>query len=202
MKIKLKKRTISYLIGASLIAGIAAGRMPSPMIVFPETVSLHDEILTVSAKVYNPDESKQILKTDLVSRGYVPVEITIMNPGEHTYGISIASTGLDLATPEQIAWKESARGIPRGVVLKILSIFFWPFTIPSTIDTIYSIKKHASTVSVLTAKGLKEAEEIVLPYSLVKRVLYVPEDSFNKTFSVSLQNLHTEEQVVIPVVAS
>ena len=195
----MKFKAVSFLLIAGIIAMGFAGKFKTTPVLFPETVTLEDQALSVTAKVYSSSESEHILKTDLVARGYVPVEITIRNPGEYTYAISLASTAMNCARPKEIAWKESMRGIPRAVVLKVLSLFFWPFTIPSAIDSIYSLKKHTSTVSILTAKGLKEDDEIVLPYSLVKRVLYIPEESFYNTFSFSLENLDSKELVVIPV---
>jgi hypothetical protein len=106
---------------------------------------------------------------------------------------------MNSAKPKTIAWKFTKRGIPRALGLKILSMVFWPFSIPSAVDSIYSFKKHTTLIKVLTAKGFKEVDEIVLPYSMVKRVLYIPKALFYKTFSVSLEDQHTDELVVIPV---
>jgi hypothetical protein len=54
----------------------------------------------------------------------------------------------------------------------------------------------------LTAKGFKEVDEVVLPYSVVKRLLYIPQASFYNTFSVSMEDLDGDELVVVPVIAS
>jgi hypothetical protein len=85
---------------------------------------------------------------------------------------------------------------------RILSFFFWPLMVPSTIDSVVSFKKNRMLLKSLTAKGFKEIDEIVLPYSLVKRLLYIPQEAFYNDFSVSMEDLDGDELVVIPVVAS
>jgi hypothetical protein len=165
-------------------------------------MTLEDKELEVSARAYTADESIKILKADLTAKGYVPVEVTIRNQGNESYAVSGASTAMSSAKPKEIAWKFTKKGIPRALGLKALSLIFWPFTIASTIDSIYSFKKHTSLVKVLKAKGFKEVDEIVLPYSLVKRIIYVPQEAFYATFSVSLENLDSKELVVVPVEVS
>ncbi len=183
---------ILFLMGATWKEG-SAPRL------FSERLALEDHPLTISAKVYSSEESESVLHTDLSARGYVPVEITIQNPGDHAYAISAASTSMSSAAPSDIAWEVTKGAIPRGVGLKVLSLFFWPFAIPSTIDSIHTFKKHKSLVHVLTAKGFKEDDEIILPYSLVKRMLYIPKETFYTTFSVALEDLTSDELVVVPV---
>jgi len=77
--------------------------------------------------------------------------------------------------------------------------FFWPFAIPGAIDSIHTFKKHRSVVKTLKTKGFKEDAEAILPYSLIKRVLYVSQDSFFKRFTVALEDVTGDELVVIPV---
>ena len=187
------------ILGAFLLLGTTKSTTLAE--VFSEEVSLEERGVAVSARVYSREESQQFLHLDLEGKGYVPVEITIKNPGDHTYTISACSTAMSSAKPQEIAWKVTKGAIPRGVGLKIFSLFFWPFMIPSTIDSIHTFKTHQSFIKTLTAKGFKETDEIVLPYSLVKRVLYIPEASFYANFSVSLEDLTADELVVIPVSA-
>ena len=59
---------------------------------FTHNLTLEDKKLQVSARAYSAKESKHILRVDLVDKGYVPVEVTIQNQGDHSYAISMAST--------------------------------------------------------------------------------------------------------------
>ena len=161
--------------------------------------SLEDKVIHVSARALSSDESKSILKYDVMAKGYKPIEVTISNQGSHTYEISRASTSLPCATSKEIAWKETKGTIPRGLGLKVLGFIFWPFSIVSTVESIATFKKHKQIINVLKAKGFKDDAEEILPYSLVKRILYIPKDKFEKTFSVSLEDLTADELVVKPV---
>ena len=161
--------------------------------------SLDDKALHVSVRALSAQESTSILKYDLTAQGYKPIEVTISNQGSHAYEISRASTSLPCATAKEIAWKKTKGTIPRGLGLKILGFIFWPFAIASGIEGIATIKNHTRLVNILKAKGFKDDAEAILPYSLVKRVLYIPEDKFEKTFSVALEDLTSDELVVIPV---
>ncbi len=161
--------------------------------------SLEDKNLQVTVRVLPTDESKNVLKYDVEGRGYTPVEVTIVNQGSHAYEIDRSATSLPCATAQEIAWKETKSSIPRGLGLKILGFVFWPFSIASGVDSIVSYKKHRQIVNILKAKGFKDDAEAILPYSVVKRVLYIPEDKFEKTFSVSLEDKTSDELVVVPV---
>jgi hypothetical protein len=195
----MKVKSLIYALAAALFL-ISASWKPSPIpAVFKEQMTMEDKKLEVTAKIYSPEESQQILQADLIDMGYIPVEVTIRNQGDHAYAISMASTALNSARPTDVAWTYTKGGIPRAIGWKVLSLVFWPFTIPSTIDSIHSFKKHRSIIKVLTAKGFKEIDEIVLPYSLVKRLLYIPKGSFYDTFSVSMEDLNGDQLVVIPV---
>lgn len=161
--------------------------------------TLEDKALQVTARELSVCESESILKYDISGRGYKPIEVTIVNQGSHSYEIDRSATSLPCATAKEIAWKETKRAMPRGLGLKILGFMFWPFSIASGIDSIATYKTHRQIVNVLKAKGFKDDPEAILPYSVVKRVLYIPEDKFEKTFSVSLEDTTNDELVVLPV---
>jgi len=198
----MKWKGLLYGIAGSLILTSAAWK-PAPIPTnFKENFTLEDKKLSVSARVYSGQESKQVLNVNLIDKGYVPVEVTIQNQGDHAYAISLASTALRSERPKDVAWKYHKASVIRGVGWRIVSFFFWPMMIPSTIDSVVSFKKNRSLVKSLTAKGFKEVDEKVLPYSLVKRLLYIPQEAFYSTFSVSMEDLDGDELVVIPVEAN
>jgi len=98
---------------------------------------------------------------------------------------------------KELAWKETKKALPRGIALRIASLFFWPLMIPSTIDGIITYKAHRTLAKDLEAKTLKEKEEIIPPYATVSRILYVKQEGFEKEFSVSLQEAGEKELLVI-----
>ena len=198
----MKLKGLIYAVTGCLFLICASWKSTPVPSAFTEDFTLEDKKLQVTAKTYTAEESCHILKTDLEDMGYIPVEVTIQNQGDRSYAISMASTAMSSARPKDVAWKYTRSTIPRAIGWKVLSYVFWPFTIPSTIDSIHSFKKHRSIVKVLTAKGFKEVDEVVLPYSLVKRMLYIPKNAYYDTFSVSMEDLNGDELVVVPVKVS
>jgi hypothetical protein len=100
----MKWKGLLYGIAGSLILTSAAWK-PAPIPTnFKENFTLEDKKLSVSARVYSGQESKQVLNVNLIDKGYVPVEVTIQNQGDHAYAISLASTALRSERPKDVAW--------------------------------------------------------------------------------------------------
>lgn len=195
----MKYKELFYLSVVSVLLSFNIINRSPVNLLIDSAFSLQDAPLQLSTRILTSDESQTILNHDIIAKGYTPVEVTIANSGSHTYEISRASTSLPCAKAEEIAWKHTKGAIPRGIGLKILSFFFWPFMIPSAIDSIHGLKSHRSIVKILSAKGFKDDAEIVPPYSLVKRVLYIPTDKFQSTFTFALEDVTGDELVVIPI---
>lgn len=198
----MKLKNLVYgILGCAILMSSVWKPAPVPAS-FTHNLTLEDKKLQVSARVYSAEESEHILKVDLIDKGYVPVEVTIQNQGDHKYAISMASTAQRSEKPKNVAWKFHKGSVARGMGWRIVSFFCWPLMIPSAIDSIVSYKKNKSLVKSLIAKGFKEIDEVVLPYSVVKRLLYIPQEAFYNTFSVSMEDLDGDELVVVPVIAS
>lgn len=197
---KKTKRLIGLIVASSIFFISATHRpLPKMAIKAPSEISLAAPDLKLSARVYTTDDSKEFLHKDLIARGYIPVEVSIHNNTGKSYAISAASVPMACATAKQVAWSVSKGALPRSIGLKIASIFFWPFMIPSTIDTIHTYKNHKALVKDLTAKGLKTDDEVIPPYAAAKRVLYVKKDSMRDEFSFSLQEVGGKDLQVIPI---
>lgn len=153
------------------------------------TFSLNHHRLNVVAKAMNSDESKQNFGHDLISRGVQPLQLSIQNNTPNEYSLCPSSVDLPRVEASRVAFKVTKAAIPRGIAYKIASLFFWPFMIPSTIDSIRVLTHHHSLKKDLMAKSMRD--EVVAPYSTFHRVLFVPKDEFKETFKVTLIDLDT-----------
>ena len=160
-------------------------------------VQIQNTGLQIAAKTYDSEKSKQNLNRDLLSKGYVPVEITITNQTQKSYTLSRASVNLPCATAKEVTWSFTKKTFPRSIGYKIASFFFWPFSIAGSIDSIRVIKNHRNLNKDFAAKTLKDDDEIIPPFSSVIRVLFVKKDGFQKEFSVALQEVGAKELLVI-----
>ncbi len=142
--------------------------------------------ITITAKQYSPDESEKYLGRNLLSSGYQPIQVTIENHSKETYLISRDSISLPNATPGQVARSVSKKGLPRSIALKVAGFFCAPFMLLSTADGIYTIKTYSAMRSDYGAKGFKEKEEHLLPYSSTSRVIFVPKSKMKDSLTVTL----------------
>jgi hypothetical protein len=155
--------------------------------------SLNHTHVNVVAKAMTPDESKQNFGHDLISRGVQPLQLSIQNNTSNEYSLCPSSVDLPRIEASKVAFKVTKAAIPRGIAYKIASFFFWPFMIPSTIDSIRVLSHHHSLKKDLIAKSMKH--EVVAPYSTFHRVLFVPREEFKETFKVTLIDLDTLEPI-------
>ena len=154
--------------------------------------SFAKEEVIVKAKAYTSDESKANLRRDLLDRGYQPIEVSIQNNSAKSYVFSADSISLRCADPKDVAFKVSSRAIPRAIAYKIASTLFWPFVIPSTIDSIKTLKAHQLMKQDFRAKSIKDYDELITPYSTISRILFVKEKDVQKEFTVSLIDKQSE----------
>lgn len=149
---------------------------------------LAHESLTIETKAYTADESRLYLDRNLLSRGFQPIQVTIQNNSPHTWIVDGIS--LPTAHPKHIAYKLSQSALPRAIAFKVATFFFWPMIIPSTIDTLKTYSVYQKMHRDFSAKLLKEGEMIVA-YSTLHRMLYVPKGDVEETLSLTFKSLNS-----------
>ncbi len=132
------------------------------------------------------EKSKTTLGADLIDRGYQPVQIVIHNPTAHSFLFSPDHVSLPSSSGSKVAMSISKKAIPRSIGYKIAGFLFWPFMIPSTIDSIRTYSKHRALKKEFKAHSVKK--EIVSPYSTIHRVLFVPLNEYNENFSLYIED--------------
>lgn len=188
----------SIIILASLIAvfglftpwsNYKSSKWPTIATLNAEDTFLRSDTLHIVAKAYTPEESKKYLRKDLVSKGYQPVQITIQNNSANEFSLSSGSVDLPTAEPSKIASKMMHSAIPRSLALRAASLVFWPFIFPSTIDSLVTLKNYKLLKHDLQSKLVKK--EVVAPYSIYNRVVFVPVSEFKGSFDVTLIELNS-----------
>lgn len=153
------------------------------------TFALEEARVLVVAKAMTPEDSKRSFGHDLVSRGVQPLHLTIQNNTSEEYSLCPSSVDLPRIEPSKVAFKVTKSAIPRAIGYKVAGFFFWPFMIPGLIDSIRVMSHHQKLKKDLTAKSMRD--EVVPPYTIYNRVLFVPKDEFKETFKVTLIELES-----------
>jgi hypothetical protein len=157
------------------------------------SLQIHSEVfakdargLKVTAKKYNEKESKKYLNRNLISHGFQPIQVTIENNTSKTYVISRDGVSQPCASAQKVAMQVSKKGLPRSIALKVVSFFFLPAMIPSTVDGIYTFKTHMNMRQDYSAKGVKSYDEPIIPYSTAHRIIFVPKRELKEDLTITL----------------
>ncbi len=143
----------------------------------------------IEAKALTPDESRDYVHRDLLSRGYQPILLQIDNTSPYSYELKRGQIDIETASAKEVASEIGMSSLPRTIAYKILGFLFWPLGIPGTIDSFRTWNKQYILKRDLEAKTLKTEGETIPPYSSVSRVLYVPNNQVKEVVQISMTNL-------------
>ena len=162
-----------------------------------QTTFLEADTIHIVAKAYTSEESKKYLKKDLLKYGYQPIQLTIQNHSMEEISLSSGSVDLPQAKSSSVAKKIMASAVPRGVILRVASLFFWPVMIPSTIDSVITLKSYKIIKNDLESKLVKK--EVIAPYSIYNRIVFVPKSEFKDSFDINLIEMKTLATKVVHI---
>ena len=143
--------------------------LPTVATMNAEETFLRADTLHVVAKAYTSEESQKYLRKDLLRRGYQPVQITIQNNSAEEFSLSTGSVDLPTAEPSKIASKLLHSTIPRSIVLRVASLFFWPLAIPTTVDSMITLKSYKTIKNDLQSKLIKKTKKSLILKTLKKK---------------------------------
>ncbi len=178
-------------------AHLKTSTLPTVGTLRAEQTFLKSDSLQIMAKAYTEEESKKFLRKNLLKRGYQPVQITIQNNSREPFSLSTGSVDLPTASPSKVAKKLMISAIPRGIALRVASLFFWPFMVPSTIDSIITTKTFKILRNDLESKLVKK--ETIAPYSIYNRIVFVPVKEFKGSFDITLIELDSLKPKVVHI---
>lgn len=146
--------------------------------------------LALSYRCLSASESRLYLDVNLLKEGLQPVQITVENNTPRTYEIASDSIDVPHATGQQAAWKVTRHSLPRSILYKVISFFFTPFLVVETLDSVLTFKGHLDLRRDFNAKSLKDRGEVILPYSSVNRVVFIPIESYSGNFTITVTDVN------------
>jgi hypothetical protein len=166
----------------------------SPVLEQKDSHSLSKKGLSIFYHAYSPQESRQNLGQDIISKGYAPIQISIQNNTSRSWRLN--SLTLETLSPKKIINYFSKQMFLRSAGFKIVSLLFWPFIIPDTVHSLASLYLHHSLKKELLSRALN-FNEIIPPYAVIHRLVYVKasEESELPSFSLSLTDTNYSRKV-------
>ena len=150
----------------------------------PATFDPKENGVEVQVKLLSHSESKKLLGHDLLNENIQPLQITIHNNSPKIYVLSRDGVELKQIEAKKVAKKLYYNTIPRAVAFRVFSFLFWPFMVPSTIDSIHSYYSYRKMRKDFEVKALKE--EMIPVYATFHRILFIPSSEMKETFHMTV----------------
>jgi hypothetical protein len=187
-------RSVSILIGLVLLTGCASYRaMPLNTVythtAYPQPWIASDVIIV--AKAFDKYDCKHYLDRDVITQGYRPVQIYIENKSEKNYLFSVNRVSLPCARPEEVAEKVHTSTIARAAGYGAAALIFWPFVVPAVVDGVASAQANDALDADFATKTARD--QVIASHSHANMLLFVPIDSFQSVFSLTLVDLNTNQ---------
>jgi len=152
--------------------------------------------VSIAARAFTKADCKRYLKRDVIRKGYQPVQIYIENDTDISYLFSTSRVTLPTVPPEEVSKQlhtSSASRIARhgGATLLASPLF----AVPVVVDGFKSSEANEILDRNFLAKAARDC--VIPPHSHANMILFVPRESFQKTFSITLIDEKTNKPIKI-----
>lgn len=183
----------SLLLGLVLLSGCASyTAAPLHTIVIKESwMPWKANDVLIAARTFDEEDCKQYLGRDVITKGYLPIQITIENKSDHPYLFSLDRVSLSCVPSEDVARQVHTSTVGRAGGYGAASLFFWPFVIPAIVDGALSLQANEALDLDFASKGAKD--QVIAAHAQVNMVMFVPEADFEDVFNLTLVDLQTHQ---------
>lgn len=154
----------------------------------------------VTWKIFDNQDSKTYLGRDLISEGYIPIQMTIRNNSADPMYLNPSNFSIPLPPINEVANKVHTSTAGRVVGWGAPGLIIWPLLIPAIYDGIKSKEANAALDADYLAKAIKE--QTIQPHSSFNGVVFLPQQMANQSLEMFLVNQRTNEKVLCPLFGS
>ena len=192
LKNKIQRIAYSALI---LLTGCASYNASTLSMLPQETAiqSKQDSNVLVSWKAFDKEDCKTYLDRDVISEGYVPVQVTIRNNSNDPMYFSPTNFSTPVSSPDEVAYKVHTSTGGRIAAWGIGGLIFFPLLIPAVVDGVGSANANDALDADYAAKTLKE--HTIQPNSLFNGVVFIPQQYAEEKIEMFLVNMKTNKKV-------
>jgi len=155
--------------------------------------SVENSKVSVSWKKFDKEDCSTYLDRDVISEGYVPVQLTIRNNSEDPMYLSPSNFSTPLSSADEVASKVHTSTGGRIAAWGIGGLIFFPLLIPAVVDGCGSANANEALDIDYTAKVLKE--QTIQPHSLFNGVVFIPKEHADQKIEMFLVNLKNNQKV-------
>lgn len=193
----MKNKTLYLLTLSTMIVmtGCASYRA-NTLSMLPEENSIESKQnsdVLVSWKAFDKHDCQTYLDRDVISEGYLPVQLTIRNNSTDPMYLSPNNFNPPLSSANQVANTVHTNTSGRIVAWGLPGLFFFPLLIPAFVDGIKSNNANEALDADYATKAL--SEQTIQPHSSFNGVVFIPKENAVQKIEMFLVNLRTNEKV-------
>lgn len=148
----------------------------------------------VSWKAFDVSDCKRYLGRNVISEGYMPLQLTIRNNSTDPVYFNPQNFNIPLASVNEVASKAHTSTAGRVVGWGVGALFIFPLVIPAIYDGIKSSEANDALDADYEAKSLRE--HVIQPMSTFNGVVFVPQKYSYQNIEMFLVNQKTHEKIV------
>lgn len=189
------------LIGLSGMTGCARYRA-KPLHRLESGIFHNDKksFIALSHRAFDAYDCKTYLDRDVISAGYQPIQICLINNSQRRFRISKDSFSFPCVHHEIVAQAVHTSTASRATGYGIAALFIWPFLIPAIIDGIGSSEANTALDADFEQKALHN--QIVGPFSAVNGLVFASMRGISEDFSLTVIDPENNEHFVLSPIRS
>lgn len=188
------KKHLMY--GSLILLTGCASYNASTLSMLPMDNAIHStqepEVL-VAWKAYDKKDCEKYLDRNVLSEGYIPVQVTIRNGSSDPMYLSSNNFGVPVSSSNEVASKVHTSTGGRIAAWGIGGLFFFPLMIPAVVDGVKSSNANTSLDADYAAKTLQE--HTIQAHSLFNGVVFIPKQYGDQNIEMFLVNQKTNQKV-------
>jgi hypothetical protein len=191
---KYKKNCLIYST-LILLTGCASYNA-STLSMLPQDTAIQakeDSNVLVSWKAFDKEDCKTYLDRDVISEGYIPVQMTIRNNSNDPMYFSPSNFSTPISSADEVAYKVHTSTGGRIAAWGIGGLIFFPLLVPAVVDGVGSANANDALDADYAAKALKE--HTIQPNSSFNGVVFIPKQYAEDKIDMFLVNMKTNKKV-------
>jgi hypothetical protein len=197
-KLAVSLTTMILLSGCASYDASPLNTLSSEMVVSQSQNGAESNDILVGAKAFDKADCKKYLDRDVISKGYQPVQLYIQNNSDKDYIFSLNRVSVPSARPEEVADKVHTSTVGRAAGYGAAAWFtFGILAVPAIVDGVKSANANDSLDSDFSAKVARD--QLILKHSHFNKLLFVPVNEYQQTFSITLIEQESKNPKIINV---
>ena len=192
-----KKNKIVLLTNSAviLLTGCASYEAASLSMLSSENAifSKQEPNVLVSWKAYDKEDCEKYLDRNVLSKGFIPLQLTIRNNTGDPMHLSPNNFSIPISSPGEVANKVHTSTGGRVAAWGVGGLVFFPLLVPAIVDGFKSAEANEALDADYMAKAMKE--QAIEPHSTFNGVVFIPKEYENQRIELHLVNQKTNQKV-------